>query len=107
MKGFLLASTANAEISCLQGQAHTSKNILSKIPSSIQYYSRIVFRLKSALYFKVKLVLLFFFLIFKIQLFCGMVDPGLMTESLNLIEKIYAKLASPKSPKKAYFNKGL
>lgn len=36
-----------------------------------------------------------------------MVDPGLMTESLNLIEKIYAKLASPKSPKKAYFNKGL
>lgn len=36
-----------------------------------------------------------------------MVDPGLMTESLNLIEKIYAKLASPKAPKKAYFNKGL
>lgn len=40
---------------------------------------------------------------------CGMVDPGLVTESPNLVEEIYTKLikTSPEAPKRAYFNKCL
>lgn len=38
-----------------------------------------------------------------------MVDPGLVTESPNLVEEIYTKLikTSPEAPKRAYFNKCL
>lgn len=38
-----------------------------------------------------------------------MVDPGLVTESPNLIEEIYTKLIKtfPKVPKKVHFSKGL
>lgn len=32
---------------------------------------------------------------------------GLMTESPNLIQEMYDKLASPKAPKKVYVNKCL